>query len=62
MFELSYSDLNNLSLTFEHPEFHNLTTLALDLSGGAAGVKCATYGQQTAQKRNDELASRIIAK
>ena len=43
MFELSYTDLKHLSVTFEHPSEECIATVEMDLGNVDAGPKCKVF-------------------
>ena len=43
MFELSYTDLKHLSVTFEHPSEECIATVEMDLADVDSGPKCKIF-------------------
>jgi hypothetical protein len=62
MFEVSYMDLQHLSVAFEHPSDECIATVEIDLSNIDAGPKCKTFTLSDVKLCPEQLVNQIMQK
>ena len=60
MFELSYTDLKHLSVTFEHPSEECIATVEMDLADVDSGPKCKIFASSDTSVCVEETLNLIM--
>ncbi len=64
MFEVTYTDLQHVTVTFEHPVDEVMVALEIDLSN-IQGIRCRTFsptGQNLPDLCKDEVVTAVMKK
>ena len=60
MFELSYTDLKHLSVTFEHPSEECIATVEMDLADVDSGPKCKIFASSDTSVCVEETLNMVM--